>query len=239
MRRIKQATVLGLLAVATYSARAQGTYSLNVVGYINLTIDAGDNLIANQLSAVPDNTLDSVFPAGAGVLPGSTFSEWNPVTSQLLPSSTFNGTSWSINYTLAPNGMGGVLDSPGNTVVTTSGNVVNLNLAPNANPFYTFVPPVLSPGTYLLAAAGPVSPGTFNLIIGSDPVAGDAVETLDALTQTYTTTTFNGTTWDNGAPSLGIDQSAYFTLAAPEPSTLALAGLGIGLFLVRFRQPRI
>ena len=215
----------------TLSARSQPVYSLNAVGYINIPIYAGDNLIANQLSDVPDNTLDTIF-AGSGVLSGSTFTEWNPATDQLLPSSVFNGASWSINYSLSPNGVGGVLDSPANATVTLVGDVVNVDINPPNSSTYTFVPPARVPGTYLLTMAAPFAGGTFEQIAGRAPIAGDAVETLDAETQTYSTTTFDGTAWSNGAPSLDVDESAYFTLAVPEPSIFALASLGAGILLI-------
>ncbi len=44
-------------AAATVSAQSS-VYSTNIVGYYNLDISHGDNLIANQLGSSPDNTLD-------------------------------------------------------------------------------------------------------------------------------------------------------------------------------------
>jgi hypothetical protein len=54
---------LGLASVAT--SMAQAVYSVNVVGYINLTMKPGFNLVANQLNASPNNRLNSVLPAAA------------------------------------------------------------------------------------------------------------------------------------------------------------------------------
>lgn len=215
------------MTAMTMSAWSQSVYSSNAVGYVNLPIYAGDNLIANQLSDSPDNTLDTIF-AGAGVLPGSTFSEWSPSANQLMPLSVFDGTSWSCNYSLSPDGTGGVLNSPGNTTVTLVGDVVNVNLLGGG---YTFVPPARGPGTYLLGLAAPLAGATFAQVIGSDPVAGDSVETLNAQSQTYAATTFNGTAWDNGAPSLEIGEAAYFDLV-PEPSVFALIASGAGLLTI-------
>ena len=245
MKTSKVGAILGLSAIVAISARSQGVYSINAVGYINLTFYAGNNFVANQLSASPDNTLDSLFPGAVppgtgGILPGSTFAEWNPGTDQLSTPSVFNGTSWSINYVLSPNGMGGVLNSPGLAFATIVGTVVNVNLNyPNSGgPFYTFVPPAFGPGTYLLSLAAPISGATFQMVVGQNPLAGDSVETLDAATQTYSTTTFNGVSWNNGVPSLGIDQSAYFTLV-PEPATLPLVILTAGgFFFRRKRKPQ-
>ena len=235
MRTLSKIASFSALAAMAMSAWSQNVYSLNGVGYINLTIYAGDNLIANQLSESPDNTLNTIFANTAGVLSGSTFSEWNPAANQLLPLSVFDGTSWSINYCLSPNGVGGVLDSPANTAVTLVGDIVNFDITPGGGGGYTFVPPARGPGTCLLSVAAPLVGATFEQVIGSDPIAGDSVETLDAGTQTYTTTTFNGTAWDDGAPSLAIDEAAYFTLV-PEPSTFALAGLGAGILLMCKRK---
>jgi hypothetical protein len=57
---------LGLAGAAT--SMAQAVYSVNVVGYINLTMKPGFNLVANQLNASPNNTLASVL----GVVPDET-----------------------------------------------------------------------------------------------------------------------------------------------------------------------
>lgn len=223
---------------ATSRAPAQIT-SINVVGYINTPISPGDNLIANQLSFDPNpnspfNTLNNVLTNG--VVAGSTFSEWDSVAHQLLPASFYNGSIWSIDYTFGPNGIGGVLNSPSATTVTTVGNVVNYIVMTTTIPGYTFVPPDYGPGTYLLALAAPLSGAHFEDIIGRAPNIGDSVTTLDGPSQNYSTTTFNGTTWSNGDPSLRVDQSAYFTLVpVPEPSTLALASLG-AVTLVFFRR---
>jgi len=51
-----------LSAAGALSSMAQ-VYSVNIVGYINLTVPAKFSMIANQLNATPDNTLASVLPA--------------------------------------------------------------------------------------------------------------------------------------------------------------------------------
>jgi len=52
--------VLGIAGAA--SSMAQAVYSVNVVGYVNLTMKRGFNAVANQLDATPDNKLSSVLP---------------------------------------------------------------------------------------------------------------------------------------------------------------------------------
>jgi hypothetical protein len=53
--------VLGIAGAA--SSMAQAVYSVNVVGYVNLTMKRGFNAVANQLDATPDNKLSSVLPS--------------------------------------------------------------------------------------------------------------------------------------------------------------------------------
>ena len=51
---------LGLASVATSMAQV---YSVNVVGYVNLDLKTGFNLVASQLNATPDNKIVSVLPS--------------------------------------------------------------------------------------------------------------------------------------------------------------------------------
>lgn len=218
-------TILSAACIAAASyASARQVYSTNVAGYIPLALSS-ENLIANQLDDGMGNTLDDVLPAGSGVLPGSTFTEWNAAANSLMPLSVFNGSTWSINYPFAPNGIGGVLDSPASTTITLVGSVVNFDFSTD---MYTFTPPTRGAGTYLLALAAPLAPATFAGVVGRNPVAGDSVETI--INGVESTTTFNGTSWNNGTPGLAVGQAAFFDLVAvPEPSTLVLAGLGAAI----------
>jgi len=224
-----------ILPFLTVCLSTSSNASANIVGYYNLSISPGDNLIANQFTLSPeDNTLDNVLTNG--VASGSTFSEWDPVANHLLPLSIYSGGAWSINYTLAPDSVGGVLNSPSATTATFVGTEVNIGALDS----YTFTPPAYGPGTYLLALAAVLPGGTFQEIVGRAPEIGDSVRTLNAATQVYSTTTFDGSAWNNGVPSLAIGQAAYFNLGAvPEPSTLALAGLGAAaLGILRRRNSR-
>lgn len=50
-----------LTAAGALSSMAQ-VYSVNIVGYINLTVPKGYSMIANQLNATPDNKLSTILP---------------------------------------------------------------------------------------------------------------------------------------------------------------------------------
>lgn len=60
--RTKALLGLAALAVSVATVSAQNVYSLNVVGYYNLTMKPGFNLVANQLNT-SNNTLNAVLPA--------------------------------------------------------------------------------------------------------------------------------------------------------------------------------
>ena len=111
--KLKQTTLavwLTLVCCCSFeSARAQ-VYSQNIVGYYNLVLRPGDNLLANQLEATGGNSLNNLFQAS--IPNGSTFSKWNAASVQFLPLSTYDASSgWSINYDLNL-GEGGLFNAP-------------------------------------------------------------------------------------------------------------------------------
>ena len=238
MKMLRSILALSLFCffVAPAAWAQTDVYSGNIVGYINRTISAGDNLIANQLGTTND-TLNNVL--ASGVLNGSTLTEWDPVANRFLPTSTFDATSasWSINYSLTYAG-GALLHSPSGATNTFVGEVdpalvdsVGISFA-NWHPNY-------GNGLYLISCPLPVDGASFQQVISRDPFDGEWVETLNEATQTYSVTTFHtGTGWDNGDPALGVGQAAYFDLGpvvVPEPTALALAALGVAT-LLRFRH---
>jgi hypothetical protein len=232
-------------------------FSNNIVGYINLLLRPGVNLIANQLLATPDNSLDSILNAGSsqgGLANNTTFTMWS--SGAFLPMSVYNSTSdsWSINYQLNL-GQGGYLTSPTLVTNTFVGSVGpyfdgsssnNVGWAPN-----------YPNGLQLVSNPTPIAGSLsfeFSNVTGRAPVAGEVVATFDALTQTYRKSYFDGTRWIDqisGNPStatLQVGQSAWFGLGAnyditipspvPEPGVMALVGLGVGLLFLRRGQSR-
>ncbi len=146
------AFVAGIMAFRTHAQ----VYSSNIVGYINLTLYAGDNYIANQLDNGSGNTLDTIFQAGV-VPEATTFTEWNPTTQQYLPTSTYDtATGWSINYTLTY-GQGGLLDSP---IIFTNSFVGSVWPGYGING--PLIPPLVTgTGSLLLSCVVPFTDATF------------------------------------------------------------------------------
>lgn len=204
-------------------------YSHNIVGYLNLVLFPGDNLIANQFGN-SDNSLNAIFQQN--IPEGATFAKWDSTSLQYLPFSTYDTDSgWSINYDLSY-GEGGLLHSP--SLFT---NVFAGTVWPGFDGVSTFIPPLVSSnGLYLLSCYIPLGPATFYDVVGRDPQNGESVTTLNALSQISTTTIFENGSWDNGDPLLGVGRSAFFNLGpdfnlepVPEPGVFSLFGASIVL----------
>jgi len=145
---------LGFAGVAT--SMAQAVYSVNIVGYINLTMKPGFNLVANQLNASPNNKLDSVLPAAA-------------LESQVLKFSNNNysadisdGTTWLDAATGNPSattvgpGEGFFFFNPGAVDVSTTlvGEVKTGATTVTLNPGFNMVSTVVPQELSLTAANG-------------------------------------------------------------------------------------
>ena len=196
----------GLMSLVIFcgAVRAQ-VYSQNVVGYYNLALLPGNNLIANQLGTGND-TLSNLF--NSPIPEGTTFTKWEATLAQFLPLSTYDTNSgWSINYGLTYS-EGGELNAPLGFTNTFIGTVW---------PGFTFNGPYIPPlvtgtGLQLLSCDLPIGDATFFDIVGRDPNSSESVTTFDALSQTPTTTTFENGVWSNGDPALAVGQAAFFNL---------------------------
>lgn len=106
---------LGIVGVA--AAVAQPVYSVNAVGFVNLSIPPGFSLIANPLNA-PTNTLGALIPNAPA---GAQFYKFTPGTGY----STFTfddiDNAWTPNgnVSLAP-GEGGFFKNPTSSAVTVT-----------------------------------------------------------------------------------------------------------------------
>lgn len=212
--------------LALSNSAGAGVFSVNVVGYVNLRISAGENLIANQLWAT-NNTLNGLF--GSGTPEGATATKWDPTTQQFLAQSIYtSGSGWSINYDLRA-GEGALFNSSSAFTNTFVGEVREFD---GQSVVLTY--PTLDAGTYLVSCSAPVQAG-FSYIIGRNAFENESVRILDVTNQSYYTTTFRENGWDNGIPSLRVGESAFFTIvsptaAVPEPTTISLLACGIIAF---------
>lgn len=207
---------------------------LSAVGYYNLPIHSGDNLIANQLH-LENSTLNAIF--GNSTPDGATFSKWDLASHQFLPVSTYSsGMGWSINYDFRP-GEGALFTSSVEFTNTFVGAVTLEGESP------AFIYPALPIGEHLISCSVPYQSGFFH-VIGRNPYDNESVRRLNLETQTYQTSTFQNGVWDNGNPVLRVGESAFFSLVAPaspvpEPRVVALlAGSLLVLGARRFTTRR-
>ncbi|HEY9174926.1 MAG TPA: hypothetical protein VI136_21770 [Verrucomicrobiae bacterium] len=112
--RTKALFVAAFLAAGLASSMAQNVYSLNVVGYYNVTMKPGFTMFANQFQTT-NNTLAALIPTappGANFYKFATGSGWTPYTFDDLDGWLPDG-----NVTLAP-GEGGFFRNPTSSDVT-------------------------------------------------------------------------------------------------------------------------
>ena len=179
---------------------AQNVYSLNVVGYINITLQAGYNAVANQLDldgTGTNNTLTSVF--GTQLPSHSSVYGWTGVT---FTKATFNGTTWGGDTATATAGLqpsyGVLVSIPAASVpltVTLVGNVMQgtntIPLAGGVNNLVSFKAPIT---------------GKLGTDLGYMPTSHDVYLPWSLTAQAWTPKqSYNGTTWSApGEPVLSI-----------------------------------
>jgi len=149
--------VLGALSGASLMAQTN-VYSLNVVGYINVTCYPGFNMIADQLQAT-NNTLAGLIVDSSGYLDGVTIYKWN-------------GSSYALDF--ADSGAPPSYWDNGGTITLNPGEAAWLKNPFHTNITLTFVGTVPQ-GTLTTPILGP---GKFTMVSSQVPEAGDLVTGL-------------------------------------------------------------
>jgi hypothetical protein len=119
--------LLGTLGSISAMAQSTNVYSLNAVGYVNVSLQPGYNIISCPLLASPDNTVGTVLNNGDGHLTGFEVLFFNPATGLYSDDigqtvggrgGTSNTNGWENNGTnvLSP-GLACWIDNPSNIVV--------------------------------------------------------------------------------------------------------------------------
>jgi hypothetical protein len=153
-------------------AQSTNVYSLNAVGYINVTIETGWNIVSCPLIASPDNTLNTLLPNTTGEFKGWSvdFFTGGQGYTQI---ETGAKTSWAAGgtNTIDP-GQAVFINNPGSAVTVTfvgtvpQGSVTN-TLAPGYNLVGSIIP-----------ASGDLVTNTIT-DINSSAVKGDTVYVND------------------------------------------------------------
>jgi len=197
----------GLLAAGVASSLAQSNvYSLNVVGYVNITLSTGFNLIANQLDVDgngTNNTVQGTF--GTNGIPNlARWYGYSPATgfgiaTFFATTGTWSGGGGTANNAVNP-GNGGWFFVPGASGVT----VTTVGTVPQGSVGY----PIVS-GFQIVSFKDPISgrvktdfgfpAGNLDRFYQFSPVTGYAIKTY-----------FSGTgTWSPSEPNLAVGEAAW------------------------------
>lgn len=207
--RTKALLCAAALAAGAATSMAQNVYSLNVVGYINLTLTNGLNLIANQLDAdgtMTNNYTTNIFSTNLPT--GSRLYAFSPAAGQFSGSVRWTGSGWvgvlsGIDPSLDP-GKGLFVQVAGTTPITLTlvGQVIQ---GTNSVP--------LVQGLQIVSSIPPIA-GGIQTTLGYTPTVGDRVYQWSALAQGYAGShRFTGSSWIGGEPSLAIGEGVFLQSA--------------------------
>jgi hypothetical protein len=207
-----------LVAAGALSSMAQSNvYSLNVVGYINLSLTNGFQLIANQLDldgTGTNNTLASVFSTNLPNLTkvydyNSASAVFNGVATYLSSSGSWIGDTADANKAVNP-GSGIFLSIPATATaptITTVGTVLQGTLT---TPYVA--------GFNLVSSQVPIAAGAGALGLTNNISNLDVVYQFDAATQLYgakhTYLTSSGS-WLGGEPQIAIGEAFWYDAKNP------------------------
>jgi len=160
-------TMLGMLGTASLVAQTN-VYSINAVGYINLTLSPGFNMIACQLQT-GSNTVGGLFNDASGIYDGCQVYKYNPATTNYAVDL---GDSQGSSYANGWDGNGVITMNPGEAIWFKN--------AASSNLVVTFV------GTVPQGTNNVTIHNGFNMISSPVPFSGDIVTNM-GLTNYYPT----------------------------------------------------
>jgi len=186
--------------------------SVNVVGFVNLSLKAGYNLLVNPLAAT-NNTVEAIFAGLSDSMVGATIQQWDAASQSFQANiATYLGTgTWDYSgatYTIAP-GKGFFMNIGADATVTFVGEVrqaTSGNLVTTLSPNFNFV------GSQVPMA------GTIQTQLQYSPAdVGDTVQLWAPAQQKYSSviyTYLGGGVWDPSEPAIGIGEAFVTSRAA-------------------------
>jgi len=171
--------LLGSLGGVSLMAQSTNVYSLNAVGYINVTVQPGFNIISDPLIASPDNTITTVL-TNTGQFSKFQVWAWSPSTSSYAEAiGTKSGWGTSGNITLSP-GQAAWLYNPG----AAPTNITFVGTVPSGSLTNTLAPSSFNLVSSILPTSGDIV--TNPLMNFHTAVSKDQVWTWDATAKAYT-----------------------------------------------------
>jgi hypothetical protein len=178
------AAALSAAGIAASLAQSN-VYSVNIVGYVNQSMPAGNILIGNQLDLDgngTNNTIHTVFGTnGASLANGTTLNAFNGVAFSTVAkgakglSEANPGDMARVTSALQP-GQGLFINSPAAQTVTFVGNVM-LGHSP--------LPPNPYPAGYSVRSSQVAMAGDIQAFLGFVPASGVQILRYDAVAQNY------------------------------------------------------
>jgi len=221
MRTTKALLCAAAVAAGAVTAMAQSNvYSLNVVGYINVPLVEGFNLVANQLDVDGTGTNNTIVGVLSNSLPaGASVYTWGGASynfASYVKNKAGTATNWSGSFTSSLNpGQAAWIAIPsgafGGTTqsVTTVGNVLQGSL----------VNPYLAPagGYNFLSSMTPVA-GGLQAALKYPAAAGDGVYLWNGTTYNFSSYVKNkagtATNWSPSEPIVGVAQGFWLNTFA-------------------------
>jgi len=196
-----------LAAAGALSSMAQSNvYSLNIVGYVNVTLTNGGSgftLFANQLDfdgTGTNNTLNNVL--STNMPNNTTVYKFNPSTGGYTASSYVTGIGWLPDGTATLNpGEGAFINVPTTATVTLVGNVLQGNLS---TPY---------PAGFSIISSQVPQTGAIQTALGYTPQNNDTVYLFDPVAGYSAASFVTGIGWLPSEPSIAIGQSVFLDAA--------------------------
>ncbi len=184
--RTKTLLITAALSAAGAATAMAQVYSVNAVGYINLSVPAGFSIIANQLDAgTGNNVLSKLFTS---VPDGTIIYEYSNGGYNI---STFAFGSWDVDQTLAP-GQAAWINNPNTAAITVTfvGNVPQGSLSQQI------------PAGFSLQSSQVPQSGALDTVLGYPAAEGDIIYRYAG--GGYTISTYAFGAWDTvPTPNVG------------------------------------
>jgi hypothetical protein len=198
--RTKTLLLTAALAVAGLSSASAQVYSVNAVGYINLSLPKGFSMICSQLKASPDNQIKNVLGLGSRVF---TAYVYQPATGDYAINGYDGAGGYDDETQIINPGVGVFIQNPSSTLlpITLVGEV----------PQGTLVTP-LSKGFNLVGSQVPQA-GLLGTTLGYTPSAtaqGDIFYRYNNATGQYDTYSYDpGAGYDPEEPNMNVAESLF------------------------------
>jgi len=205
--------VLGALGTASMVAQTN-VYSLNAVGYINVTMPPGYSIVTCPLICSPDNSLNTLFPNGNGTSTPPSGIPYAGATVLSFSGGAFTGTD-SGNGVYAYGGW-----ANGGTLAVNPGSAIFFQNPDSTNMTATFVGQVPTGTLTNTLVAG------YNLVGSMVPVSGDlstnSIANLNVTPGFFDYILFFDTVAQQFASSVPTEGGMYSPGWAPHPVTTSV-----------------